>query len=200
MPVLERSHCYTLLALWRSDHPGQELYECLVQQLGDPFRVNCYVPHGEGTSPFWGRVRVAFACEGWIELPITNVSFFLCIGLKNSVFSEWCEQMQVQNRGFSINGICFIKVKLCRIYFFLPYCQNKYYLRLNIIKISGSSIKSFNNICLFIIRKRNHTNVLILAWYLCNQQCNNACKLYQIIIFVIWLQKILSPDWLNLSS
>ena len=31
LPELERLYCYTLLALWRSDHPGQEVYLRLVR-------------------------------------------------------------------------------------------------------------------------------------------------------------------------
>ena len=48
-------------------------------------------PWGERTSPFRGRVRVAIACEGWLELPIVYIGFFLCICLKNFIFSEWCD-------------------------------------------------------------------------------------------------------------
>ena len=49
-----------------------------IQQFRDPFPVNCYFPHGgEWTSPFWGRVRICLTSEGRLELPVTNISFFL---------------------------------------------------------------------------------------------------------------------------
>ena len=36
-------------------------------------------PGGERTSPFRGRVRVAFACEGILKLPVAYIGFFLRI-------------------------------------------------------------------------------------------------------------------------
>ena len=92
----EISLLHSLSTLAFSPSGPEALWTLTVQQFGDPFWVNCYVPHGgERTSPFRGRVRVVFTCEGWLELPITNVAFFLRICLNNSVFSEWCDPICV---------------------------------------------------------------------------------------------------------
>ena len=94
MPVLERSHCFTLLALWHSVHsgPGALCTFSPSNSLATPFRSTVMSPMGEnGLAPLEGgsespsRVKTDWNCLQIYWLFSAFFLFYVCLKETRSV-------------------------------------------------------------------------------------------------------------------